>query len=165
MTEIISRLITALSEQRDIYIKLYGLSLQKRDAIEGQDLEKLNQIVKDEQPLLILLNDSERVRIRILGEITPSLGVPAEKISLQNIIDVCPPSFIAPLKRIYVELSNALKSQVNINEVNRKLIESRLEYINFMMDSTSNDLNNAYNVSGSDARVKPRGPRLIDLEV
>ena len=165
MTEIISRLITALGEQRDIYIKLYQLSLQKREAIESQDLDKLNLIVKDEQPLLIQLNESERGRVKILGELAPSLNKSAEKISLQDITEVCPTSFVAPLKRIHVELSNALTSQVSLNDVNRKLIESRLEYISFMMDSTSNEFNNAYNLTGTDARRKPNGPRLIDLEV
>jgi hypothetical protein len=158
-------LITALSEQRDIYIKLYGLSLQKRDAIEAQDLDRLNQIVKDEQPLLIQLSESERGRVKILGEFAPALKMPAEKISLQSIIEICPPSFVVPLKRIHIELSNALKSQMALNDVNRKLIESRLEYISFMMDTSSNEFNNAYNLTGSDTRTKPNGPRLIDLEV
>ena len=165
MTEIISRLITALSEQRDIYIKLYGLSIQKRDAIESQDLEKLNLIVKEEQPLLIQLSESERGRMKILGEIAPSVKMSAEKITLQDIIGICPPSFVASLKRIHVELSNALKSQIAINDVNRKLIESRLEYISFMMDSTSNEISNAYNLTGSEARTRPTASRLIDLEV
>lgn len=165
MTENISRLISVLNMQSEIYAQLYNLSVEKRDAIEAQNIEKLNQIVKDEQPLLIRLRESERARIGVLSEFSPALGIQASKITIQNIIDMCPPSFIAQLEKVHGELSNALQAQASINEVNRKLINARLEYISFMMNSNSGEMNNAYGTGGADVRVKPAGPRMIDLEI
>jgi flagellar biosynthesis/type III secretory pathway chaperone len=161
----ISNLITILGLQRDIYTKLHELSVEKRAAIEAQDIKTLEKIVKDEQPLMFMLTENERERKALMSFFADKTGVAAEEITIQDIVDICPPSFISALKRTQVELTNIVQEQVSINEVNRRLIESRLEYISFMLDSTRDDFANAYNNSGAENQSKPRGPSTIDFGV
>jgi len=163
--KLISNLITILGLQRDIYTKLHELSAQKRTAIEEQDVNALERIVKEEQPLMFMLTENERERKKLVAAFSDKTGVPADEITIQDIIEICPPSFITALKRTQIELTNIIQAQVAINEINRRLIQSRLEYISFMMDSTRDSLNNAYSSSGSENQRLPRGPSTIDFGV
>lgn len=165
MDKIFSNLITVLGLQCDIYTKLYELSTEKRTALEKQDIVALDKIVKDEQPLMFMLSENERERKSLMSSFSEKLGIPEEKITVQDIINICPQSFLAALKRTQVELTNIVQAQININDINRRLIESRLEYISFMLDSTRDDITNAYNLTGTEARKMPRGPTTIDFGV
>ena len=165
MDRAISNLITILGLQRDIYTNLYELSKKKREAIEKQDVNELDKIVKDEQPLLFMLTENERERKNVMAELSKKMDIPADDITLQAVVDICPAAFLGALKRVRTELTNIIKEQVSINELNRRLLESRLEYISFMLDSNRGDFNNAYNDSGTDARVRTRGPSVIDFGV
>lgn len=160
-----SNLITILGLQRDIYTKLHELSVEKRAAIENQDIKTLERIVKDEQPLMFMLTENERERKNLMLAFSEKTGVPAEEITIQEIVDICPAAFLTALKRTQVELTNIIQAQVSINEINRRLIESRLEYISFMLDSTRDNVTNAYNNSGGESREKTRGPSTIDFGV
>lgn len=165
MDKVFSSLITVLSLQCDIYTKLYELSTDKRKALEKKDVTALDKIVKDEQPLMFMLTENERERKNLMSSFAEKLEKPADSITIQEIIDICPQPFLAALKRAQVELTNIVQEQVRINEVNRKLIESRLEYISFMLDTTREDITNAYNLTGSEARKSPRGPTTIDFGI
>jgi flagellar biosynthesis/type III secretory pathway chaperone len=160
-----SNLITILGLQRDIYIKLHELSVEKRTAIENQDIKTLERIVKDEQPLMFMLTENERERKNLMVFFANKTDIEAEKITIQDIVNICPQSFITALKRTQVELTNIVQAQVSINEINRRLIESRLEYVSFMLDSSRDDAANAYNRSGAENRGKTQGPSTIDFGV
>ena len=68
---------------------------------------------------------------------------------------------------IHVELVAVLDEQVKLNDVNRQLVESRLEYINFLIDTMGEetDGSNPYNSSGADARTREQRSRIIDQRV
>lgn len=165
MDKFFSNLITVLSLQCDIYTKLHELSVEKRTALEKQDVAALDKIVKNEQPLMFMLTENERERKNLMSSFAEKLKKPADDITIQEIIDICPQPFLAALKRAQVELTNIVHAQVSINEINRKLIESRLEYISFMLDTTREDINNAYNLTGTEAKKSSRGPSTIDFGI
>lgn len=165
MNELISRLTNLLTDQRDVYIKLIGLSEQKKETILNNQVEALDRIVKKEQLLLVELQELERQRKGIMEAVAKLLDCPAGEITIQDILDHCPPSLENNLLYIQKELTTQLQAQVNINEVNRKLLESRLEYISFMMDTANADYTNAYQPNATDVKKTQTNSRIIDLGV
>jgi hypothetical protein len=165
MEKSFSGLITVLGLQRDIYTKLHELSVEKRTAIENQDITTLERVTKDEQPLMFMLVENERERKNLMNIFSKKLDMPAEEITIQDVVEICPNSFVQALKRTQVELSNILQEQISINEINRRLIESRLEYISFMLDANREDITNAYNSLGVEGIRTPRSSSTIDFGV
>ncbi len=160
-----AKLMAALEQLRALYSQLVPLSEQKREHILAQKLDALNQVVKDEQILLVKLTEAERQRKLAIMTIAEELQLPTDQITMGTIIDNCPPSRQPALHALHTELTNLLQQQVNINETNRKLIESRLEYISFVMDTANSNFTNAYNPAGSDNRAKPQTSRVFDMGV
>ena len=163
MNEYIARLIELLTAQRDIYAQLAALSERKRESILGNSVDVLDKVIKEEQLLLARLQELELGRKSLLGSLAVVIGRPAETLSITDILDACPPSLQTSLIQIQKELYAQLQAQGNINEVNRKLIETRLEYLRFMTESRGEG--NSYDTSGGDARKHTQGSRIIDLGV
>ncbi|MCL1821065.1 MAG: flagellar protein FlgN [Oscillospiraceae bacterium] len=158
-----SNLITVLGLQRDIYTKLHELSVEKREAIEKQDIKTLERVTKDEQPLMFMLTENERERKSMMAVFSEKLNIPADEVTIQDIVGICPQSFVAALKRTQVELTNIVQEQISINNINSKLIESRLEYISFMLDTAREDGTNAYNNAGAERKRIMRNSSTIDF--
>ncbi|GHV07845.1 hypothetical protein FACS1894217_09350 [Clostridia bacterium] len=165
MNNEIIALIDVLEAQRDIYRGLITLSEQKKEAILAGKVNQLDRLVKDEQEPLTRLRELERRRKSELEKLAARLKIPAADIKLHDVLAVAPANIKNRLQTVQEELTTALKSQMTINEVVKKLLESRLEYISFMMDMNTGDYTNSYNAEAGENRPQKPVTRIIDLGV
>ncbi|GHU94104.1 hypothetical protein FACS1894208_04610 [Clostridia bacterium] len=165
LDDAIGALTDILGRQRDIYKGLIALSEQKKEAILDGKVALLDKLVKEEQEPLTVLRELERKRKLRLEELAAALGKPAADVTIHDVLAVCPVELTAALRRVQEELTETLRAQVSVNEVVKKLIETRLEYISFMMDMNSSDYTNSYDAGAGDVRKKNQGARIIDLGV
>ena len=165
MEEYIARLIDMLAEQRDVYVKLTAGSERKREAIVNNSVEALDAEVKEEQLLLARLQELERNRKTLLSSVAVVAGRPASELNVGIILESCPAHLQAPLIKVQKELTAQLHEQAKINDINKKLLESRIEYMRFLTEAGGGGQGNSYDTTGGDARKQTQGSRLIDLGV
>jgi len=167
MNDLFTALCNLLAAEKGVYTQLVSLSRDKKDAVVANKIEDLDNIVRTEQGHLVRINELERERRRLMEEFEALAQKPAAELQIKDIIEICPEDKRPELEAIHVELVAVLDEQVKLNDVNRQLVESRLEYINFLIDTMGEetDGSNPYNSTGADARTREQRSRIIDQRV
>ncbi|MDR2670156.1 MAG: flagellar protein FlgN [Oscillospiraceae bacterium] len=167
MQTLLDAFCAVLTAERDVHRELLRLSEAKKVAITENNLSDLDGIVKQEQILLTRLNEEERKRRDCVNALAARLGQRAADIVLQDFLNVSDVRHAEQLNALYTELTDLLDRQVRLNEINRKLIESRLEYIHYTLDAVSQrqSPSRLYGVDGADAPAPARKNNIIDQKV
>ncbi|MDR3207457.1 MAG: flagellar protein FlgN [Oscillospiraceae bacterium] len=165
--QILNNFCEVLSDERALHADLLALSTQKKDAITKNDVTALDNIVKGEELLLARLNNLERLRRECVSELAAELGRPAEEIVLRDFLSVSPPEQREQLTGLHRELRSLLERQIGINEINKRLIESRLEYIHYTMEAVVGGDAVPYQTygAGREAARPTRKTTIIDQKV
>ena len=124
------RLCDVLSEEKTVYTELLRLSDEKRTAIFEKNVEQLDAVVRLEQGLIARLNHWEKQRLACMDVPEGPSGPP----TLLFYADQAPPEEGGRLRGLHDELQGLLREMSKRNEENKKLIESRLEYVRFALD-------------------------------
>lgn len=149
--------------EKAVYEEVAALSAKKRDAISNGEIDSLNEIVRGEQACLIKIHDLERKREAISGKFSELCGKPAKDITMRDIIEVTPEGRRDALKALHSELSGVLNRQSELNEINRRLIEAKLEYLNFSLDvMTSSGSAGTYSQAGEESSSRGQKINIID---
>ncbi len=158
MESLFKQLLDILTEEKEIYKALLELSGKKKEAIVSSALESINRIVRDEQALVARIQDRERARAKCVMALCQLSG--KKDASLQSFAYLASTQEdrdrLDELQGTLPELIAQLRA---LNEINRQLIESRLKYVQFVMDSMTPGSGSAtYGAQGEDGR--PDRPRL-----
>ncbi len=129
------KLLTVLLAESDIYTQLLALSKDKKEAVLNNDLDQINRVVREEQALVARLSDKERLRLASVRELTAKLGDP--EATLMSFAALGTPQQQARLDDLQIALRGVLSELQAANEVNKRLIDTRLDYIRFVVDSMS----------------------------
>jgi flagellar biosynthesis/type III secretory pathway chaperone len=126
-------LMDILEKENIEYQKLIGLSKEKTPVIVAGDIEKLQDIVDREQPIVDVVNRLEREREEVLKDISIVLNKDVTTLKLKNIITLLKgqPQEQHRLAQIHDELSSTIKMMAAMNENNKMLLEHSIEMVNF----------------------------------
>ena len=131
------RLADILSEEKAIYSELLELSGEKRLAVFEKDVRKLDAVVRREQAAVTNLNHLEKQRLVCMD--APGNGQLGQGSSdaptLLFYADKAPPEEGDVLRTLHKELNEILRELSRRNMENKTLIESRLEYVTFVVDA------------------------------
>ncbi|KQL52982.1 hypothetical protein AN964_05295 [Heyndrickxia shackletonii] len=123
-------LIEVLEKLSKLHESLYKLSLEKTTIIKGNDMESLQQILKDEQTHITAINTLEVERQRLAKEFLHT----EKDVTISDCIEAAPIELkekLSTLKTKIVEIIEKLKEQ---NELNQSLIYLSLQYVNMSLD-------------------------------
>ncbi len=156
MQQLALRFLAVMTDEKSLYEELLPLGMEKKEAITKNDIETLDRIVKEEQVFLGKVNERERVRKQLVGELAAHLKKPASEISMQDFLPSSPPEVQEKLKVLHRELGVLLQKHADLNELNRKLIESRLEFINYTLNAVVQDDTPSHIYGGAGAASDPQ---------
>ena len=105
------------------YTKLAGSLSKKIDAVTQGDLEKLSDIMKDEQAYVLLSRGFDE-HVKGYQE-----GIGVEGDTLSDIIPRLPAECQTRFRAIYLELRSKLEEVKGLNEICQTALESKLEGI------------------------------------
>ena len=168
MDEIIDGLIFVLEHQKKLYSELLKLSAAKKEAIPSGRVEQLDKIVREEQMILMSLGDMERKRKRMSRELSIEAGGgPKDEMTISDIMAFASAEQAQKLGKIQSELGEIVEEQIKYNETNKKLLESRIEYINYMINMVSEnfDASSTYSSEGAEGKRKEQKINIIDASV
>lgn len=164
MDTLYQRFADLLGSGRQLYAQMVALSQAKRKAILGNQIDELDRAVRDEQNQLVRLQEWERNRKKCADELALKLGLAPEELRINDIIDAAPEYERPRLNARYQELLAVVQEQVAVNDQNRVLIESRLEYVNVMVDTMRGDSQDTtYTAQGGEPERLTRGSNIINL--
>ncbi|ADL08338.1 flagella synthesis protein FlgN [Thermosediminibacter oceani] len=123
-----NELVENLKRQLEIYEELLGLSEKKTDILVKGDVKTLGEITEIEQELIVRLGRIEEERIKIVAVIAGG------EITVSRLEEKLPDNIKMELGRISGELIEVLAKLRDRNQINEKLIQRALEYINYSIE-------------------------------
>lgn len=160
--------IDNLQSLKDIYQKMFDISLQKKQAIIDGDIQAVSEIVKQEWELLSEISNLEEDRIQIIHKILIENNVdPDESVSLLDMEQYAAEGESSVLKETAEELKRLIDAQKKINNENKGLINLHLEYMDYMVNIVLKEpqVSNIYGSSGEIPNDDTENRAIIDNQV
>lgn len=130
MTRSVEQLVLTLDKESEIYDELLQVSRQKREMIKSQDIDQLEALTHLEQGLVVSLFKLEELREKVVDKIMRE-----EKLDfVENVTQLAQLLNSDDRNHVLNAKDNLLvrvKTVTEENRFNNKLIEDKLELINF----------------------------------
>ncbi|WP_090843759.1 flagellar protein FlgN [Alkalicoccus daliensis] len=160
MTEDLKKIFQALIV---VHKRLNEQALLKEEIVKKGDIPALDQLMKDEMPLVTQLSKLENARRITVRSWLKEQGVVAEDATMEQIS----PAFSQEEQEMFRELQEALIAEVEQlqeqNELNRQLLEDSLRFVNLSLDAVQPQKNFAsYSGKGESGEDDEQGRSLFD---
>ncbi len=130
MTRSVEQLVLTLDKESEIYDELLQVSRKKREIIKSQDIDQLESLTHLEQGLVVSLFKLEELREKVVDKIMRE-----EKLDfVENVTQLAQLLNAEDRNQIISSKDNLLvrvKTVAEENRFNNKLLEDKLELINF----------------------------------
>lgn len=123
-------LIAVLEKLYKLHESLYKLSLEKTTIIKGNDMESLQQIIKDEQTHIAAINTLEMERQKVAKDF---LHIDKD-VTISDCIEAAPLELNEKLSSLQTKIIDIVEKLKEQNELNQSLIYLSLQYVNITLD-------------------------------
>lgn len=156
MEMIVSRLFTILEQQVGVYEGILKLAKDKTNIVIQGEVTKLENLVKMEQAFVLQMGKLEQQREEVVEQIADQLEIDKEHFSISQLLQHLDHAQQTKLETYQQSLANVIDELKNSNELNAKLIQQSLEYIEFSMNVLTNASvpNNGYESKGTESPAK-----------
>lgn len=136
MATLIDDLVEVFEKQIVLYNDLNVIGREKKNTIMQNDIETLTTMNTVENTIISKINRLEKQRIEVVKDICDVLSIKSSQFTLSHLIEVLTDE--DDKKSILVvrdNLNNVLENLSEVNRVNKNLVESSLEYVNFSLNA------------------------------
>jgi len=154
MRQTLADLCSLLQEQKEVLGNMLELAKEERKIIVAGESEKLEDIIRLELKELNKLGRVEKNRLELHKAIATELGLPENEITVTSIAEKAEPDEREAIKKLQTELTPLIEEHAAINNENRELIKSHIEYSQVMLElmvGSEDPLNNMYGGDGKSA--------------
>lgn len=165
MSKSVEQLIIALNKQYEIYREVLEIEKKKRKIIIDGKIKELDGITGKEQAMILSIAKVENIREAIIKNIIEELNV--DGISdISDITQYLDSESKEKILSIRDKFAEVLKQVKNENDLNGKLIEQSLEYIEFNKNllTTLENQGSTYGSNADERDVKIKS-NLFDAKV
>lgn len=136
MASLIEELITTLEKENEIYAELLPIQEKKKKVIIVNDLKALQEITVKEQEVIVQIGALEKKRQEVVRNIGIVINHDPAALDLPTMIELLEkqPEEKKRLSLVYDSLKQTVHRLVDINELNKSLIEESLDMIEFNMN-------------------------------
>lgn len=150
----IATIVVTLEKLEKMHKSLLELTLAKTEYIKQGDMEKLDQLIKNEQAHVAAINTLEQQRQAMVTDYLRAKGIAlTDTPSVVDVINAAENSEstvdLINVRERLVALLNQLKSQ---NELNQKLVMNSLQFVNITLDAMRPQRTEQFNYSGAEVR-------------
>lgn len=140
MDNLIKSLVEILGTEYKYYLELNDLAIQKKEAIIANDVEKLTELLKDDEEVIEYINELENKRTIIMKELINLNNFQESNLNFNKIIDISPDQYSGTLKRIRESLVQTIDQLHDQNEQNSLLIQEAMKLNQFSLSMMMNFL-------------------------
>lgn len=136
MASLIENMIDILDKESVEYDNLLKLSIRKTPVIVSENLEELAKITDEEQIIVSRINHLDSKREEAINDIANVLNKDVTNLQIVDLISMLAsrPEEQQKLATAFDRLKENVLSVKRINEQNRELLESALEFVQFNMN-------------------------------
>ena len=150
----IANIVVTLEKLEKMHKSLLELALAKTEYIKQGDMEKLDQLIKNEQAHVAAINKLEQQRQSMVTDYLRAKGIAlTDTPSVADVINAAENNeskeSLVNVRERLVTLLNQLKIQ---NELNQKMVLNSLQFINVTLDSMRPQRTEQFNYSGAQIR-------------
>lgn len=167
----IDTILDLMQQLTDIYRQIHGVSLEKKEGIVENEVEKVSEAVKREWSLLGEASLLEEKRSAAVAEALGRDRKPGEAAgTLSDLEAICSEEEKAALERAAKDLREIIRAQQELNADIQNLVDLHVEYTNYMVNMVFQEpqVSTIYGTSGyalEDDRESGGLHGIIDSEV
>jgi len=163
MNQDVGQLLKCLNTHKHIYGQLLEIGEKKRLAIINNDVNLLEQYLKEEEKLIKQVEAVEGLRIKCTEAAGKRLGI-KPPVTHKKIMEKDKEAE-KEFGNIDKEMRKLFAKLKDLNSVNGALIQKRLDYIDSVKESFFDDKGNNYGSDGKGSEVKIQNMNLFDRMV
>lgn len=145
-----------LNEQSKMCKCLIDISLKIRIAAEENDINKIDQLIKIEDALTMKFLAIEKYRIDIVETYQKEKGYSSKDFCLSEIGKFFNEEEADTLKKVGNELKSDILELSRVNEINKKILKSRLDWVEFSLSILSREEDGIYNIDNKPMQKEDR---------
>ena len=130
----LGEIIACLQKQKSIYEELLSISRKKKQVLIDGKVEQLDNMVKHEGNLIIEIGHLENRREKAVEALAKELGCSSQELTISYVCSKVIDKRVGQVKSLADSIGSILKELKEINDINGKLIEQSLDYINFSIN-------------------------------
>jgi flagellar biosynthesis/type III secretory pathway chaperone len=130
----VNAVIDILKKEYGYYVDMLELSKSKKKIIVEGKVAELDKIVKLEQNMIFNIGQLEREREEEVAKLCKALNLDSAQITISDLTKVLQPKLKKGLEDIQSELQEIFGQLKAVNDVNGKLIEQSIEYIDYSIN-------------------------------
>lgn len=136
MASLIDELVEVLEQENLEYEIMIDLSTQKTSTIVKNDVDALQQIMNQEQPVMDRINALEKRREDTIADICKVIHVEPKELTVKILIDLLKkqPVEQKKLQEAHAKIKKTLDRMVRVNEMNKSLMRESMEILEFEMN-------------------------------
>lgn len=140
MASLIENLIDVLGKENTEYQKMIEISRAKTDAIVHNNVERLQEIVGEEERIIEKLDKLEALRMEHIDDIANVLNVPLEDMKIDLLVRMLEKQTKdqQALIKVHDELKSTVDQLMKLNENNKVLLKESLEMLEFEINVIRN---------------------------
>ena len=129
--ELCNKLTVLLTDMLQVYTNILALGRRKKEALVAGKVGDLESITKEEEQLILQAGKLEKAREVITKDILAKSGLPTDRLTLIEIKELAGGDAAEQLARLGDELRIALQEIKAANELNTKLIQRAMAYVDY----------------------------------
>ena len=167
MEENLDNLIIIVEKEINYNIQLRDLLLQEQEILVSSDASALESVIKEQDYVIINIKKLEEIRKEYIGKILKNTGISERSITFNDIIQIVDDEYSDKLYRLAEEFKSVAKYIIKLNENNRYLIETGLEFLeeNIKVFYGANEKELFYKKGGKKDKEKGNSFRIVDRKV
>lgn len=136
MASLMEELITTLEKENEIYSQLLPVQEKKKQVIIVNDLKALQEITNQEQVVIQQIGALERKREEVLTNIGTVINRDPKTLDIPALVGLLEkqPEEKKRLSLVYDSLKQTVHRLVDMNELNKSLIEESLDMVEFNLN-------------------------------
>jgi len=156
-----------LTRERVLYEQAVELSRSKKEAVMNNKVAEVDVLIRSEQRLINDLQAAESKRLACLQDFAAHSGRDPAGMTLAGMVEAAPENERASLAEIHGALRSTLETLLALNEENRVLVESQLQYTQYMLSVlTDEDATHTYSSRGGEKTKTAEPPqRTMDFSI
>jgi len=142
MAGMITQLVEIMNEQAERYNELLGLSFEEKDILINNEVEELQKLTNLKNIVVTQNNRLEKKRIALVESIAEAMGRTDKDIDLAKLVEIIGDQPEAEqLETIGKQLKETLHKLKEANDLNRQLLESSIEYLEYSINMVRSSVN------------------------
>ena len=133
MEDLLNGLIDVVQQELTVYQSVLGKANQKKEALIKNDISMLEHIVARESGIVKTMQELEQRREGLIRAIAEKHGLDEQKATLADIAALYPDKS-ETLLTLKTELSRVLAEIQKLNEANKALLDTHLQYTSFCIN-------------------------------